>query len=693
MGFQRQTKAILPAGLDLRVPSDIGEGSLVLTNWKPTAIGALRSRTGHEVLANFANRVTSNYLANGSTRYVGTSTGQLFRGATSIATGLTAPTARLVTLNDYTWIMDPSAQKKDNGSAVTPWWPAPPGTAPTLATGGAGVISGLLRYYVTFVNADGHESNPSPISAEYTATTETVAVTVPAGSADYPIRRIYRLGGGLEDAFLVGELSTGTVFDDNYPNDAAIRDNITLEENHGPPPAGLGAVVYGARIVVWDEERLYWTPIDTPWYFPPDNTLPIGDTGDKIVTVTRKGNSLRIYKQRSIACLYGDPDDLSGALEEGKVTSIGIVGPLAWAEDGPMDYIFSGDGVYRFDGNAAVKVSAELDPLFDGESKLVGINNSQVMPPIDFDHLAAVAMSIRRRELWVSYPVAGSGGLNGHTAKLDLASGRWSSDSRGITAMVFEGSDRGFTGGIGNQIVALDSGDRDDTAGIEVAYMSRYDDQGKPHNPKEYGELVLEDVFTNGKSLQCVAYFDRGATTLALGTVVSGASQPAKLILPFGAAGRVADNVAIAIEGDADGASEIIIGQMTLAYQLQPRKGKLLFTQIVDLQGPLLHEATEAEPDIDAGAADIVVELLVGGSTSAMAVTATWTLATAANPGRRKFSKTFDAPLYGKLWRARLTSAEPFQIWSFPLRVRAIPAFADGTQQQKWRMPVMAPGN
>jgi hypothetical protein len=697
VGFQRQTKPIVPAGIDLRVPSDVGEGSLILTNWKPTALGALRSRTGHEVLATFADNVTSNYLANGSTRYVGTEAGKLYRGATEIATGLSSPTSRLVTMNEYTWIIDPTLAKKDNGSVLSPWWPAAPSSAPTLATGGAGVVNGAVRYYVTFANADGHESNPSPISAEYTAATETVDVTVPAGTSDYPIRYIYRLGGGLENAFRVGELGAGggTVLADNYPNDAAIRDNLVLEDNHDAPPAAKGAVIYGARIVVWDDDALYWTPINEPYYFPADNRLPMGDTGDKIVTVTRKGNSLRIYKQRTIACLYGDPDDLSGALEEGKVETIGIVGPLAVAGDGAIDYLFSRDGVYAFDGNSIRKVSAELDPIFDGESKIVGVNNGGLMPAINLAELSAVALGIRYRELWVSYPVAGAT-RNTYTAKLDLATGRWCGDSRGITAFNWEGSDRGFTGAINRDIVALDSADTDAGDGINVNWMSRYDNQGFPHNPKEYGELVLEDVFTNGKSLDCTAYFNRGvaggADTLALGVVVSPSGQPTKLVLPFSTNGRVADDVAIGIAGDADGASEIIIGRMTLVYHLQPRRGKLLFTQIVDLSSPFAHEAVEIDLDIDSGAADITA-VLQGAIHGDLADVATWSLDTDANPGRRKFPKVFAAPVFGKLWRLRCSSTQPFQIWSARLRVRALPVLADGVQGQSWRMPAASPGN
>lgn len=694
MGYQRQTKPIVPAGIDLRTPSDIGEGSLVSTNWKPTALGSLRSRTGHEVLSTFADNITSNYLANGSTRYVGTEAGILYRGASSIVTGLTAPTLRLVTMNDFTWIMDPSAQKKDDGTTVTNWWPAPPGAAPTAASGGAGVVDGAVRYFVTRANAYGHESNPSPISAEYAANTETVDVTFAAAPADWPITYLYRIGGGLESAFRVGEAASGTVISDNYPNDAAIRDNIPLEENHDAPPAGKGALAYGARLVAWDDENLYWTPIDTPYYFPADNRLPIGDTGDKIVTVVRKGNSLRIYKERTVACLYGDPDDLSGALEEGKVETIGLVGPLAVAGDGAIDYVFSRDGLYSFDGNSIRKVSAELDPIFGGEMKIVGVNNGGLMPPIDLTNLSAVALGIRYRELWVSYPIGGSAGRNSHTAKLDLATGRWFGDSRGISHFLWEGSDRGFTGAIDLDVVALDSADTDDGIGITVNWMSRYDDQGLPNNPKEYGELTMEDVFTNGKTLDVTAYFDRGTVApVVLGTITSPSGQPAPpIILPFSTDGVVGNNVAIGIAGNADGASEIIIGRMTLAFHVQPRRGKLLFTQIVDLSSPFAHEAAELDLDIDSGAADIDA-MLSGAIHGAMADLTTWTLATAANPGRQKFPNVFTTTLYGKLWRLKCSSAEPFQIWSARLRVRAIPALADGVKGQKWRMPAMSPGN
>lgn len=687
MPYERESKQLMPAGLDLRMPSGVGEGSLVLKNWKPTALGSLRSRVGHEVLESFIGSAHTLWLAEGSDRYVGADN-RLYKNNVQIYSGLTGIPLRLTKLNGYVWIADPAGAKKEAGGVVTDWWPAPPVTPPSGVPGAAGVLSGSdLRYFVTFANADGHESNPSPISAAVTVTNQEVDLTLPAGPADWPIRKVYRIGGGLEQAFQVASVSSGTTHSDNYPNDAAIRDNLVLEEDHDAPPAGgKGALVYGARMIIWDDHRLYWSPVDRPYYIPASNSVPIGDEGEAILTVRAKGNEVRVYLNRSLWTAYGDLDSLAGLIER-KVDNVGIVGPHAVAEDGAIDYIHSRDGVYRYDGNQAAKVSGPLDPIFDGESQIVGVGSGDLAPKVSLANLFYLSMGIRFKELWVSYPVDSVGDLTpDYTVKLDLATGRWSQDDRGVRLFNWEGGDRSFTGVILNSVVALDSGDTDAGDPINLNYLSRYWDQGFPDNPKHYAELVLEDVYTAGQPLTVTVIFNRGATTLPLGTI--NTSTPTVVRFPIGDEGTVADNIAIEINGDST--AEVIIGKMTIAYQVLPRRSKSAFTRVIDLGSPHVKEAVEIEIDLDI-TADTQVALYCDSPIFGSVVEVeTWTI---TGTGRRIRPRQFAAPFFGKLWKLHISSTGEFQVYGARLKVRELPAYADGSFNQSWTMPFVAPGN
>jgi len=60
-----------------------------------------------------------------------------------------------------------------------------PGTAPTVADGGAGVLTGTFSYKRTFKNSvTGHESNPSGKSADLTVTSKNITVGGLGGATD-----------------------------------------------------------------------------------------------------------------------------------------------------------------------------------------------------------------------------------------------------------------------------------------------------------------------------------------------------------------------------------------------------------------------------------------------------------------------------------------------------------------------------
>lgn len=99
-------------------------------------------------------------------------------------------------------------------------------TAPTVATGAAGTLTGSYEYVITFVTAAG-ETLQGPDSAAVSPSAQQVTLTnIPVGGVGTTARRIYRDKNGSGVYRRVGEITnnTATTFTDNVP-DATVAGN------------------------------------------------------------------------------------------------------------------------------------------------------------------------------------------------------------------------------------------------------------------------------------------------------------------------------------------------------------------------------------------------------------------------------------------------------------------------------------
>ena len=687
---EREVKQILPGGINLHLPVDAGEENLtlVLENWRADAWGKLRSRFGHgPAVYTAGSRIHSISYASQVGYHLGAGT-VVQRGNSVIGTGLDGRPISPVAFGGFVWIMNQASGKqlKDNGTTVSVWLPAAPTHGPTATAGGPGNLTGDLTYYVTFSTDDDHETNPYPVGAFVGVSSQQVELTnIPIGGAGVTKRHIYRIGGSLENAYRVATIhdNVTTTHTDNLPDTDAIVAGIILEPDHDPPPQAAGlAGPYNSRLIAYDivgyPNRLAWTKVNRPWYFPASNYTPVGDSGERILAVTLKSNQLWIYKERSIWRMVGDFEDFQGEIES-TYSVVGLAAPKGVASYGAVDFIVTTAGIYRFNGDTAVEVSQDIRPIFLGET--VSFGSGAVLPGIDLANISKCCLAIYRNQLWFSYPRVGQS-VNTNTAVYDIASGRWFQDRRGFDALYWDGAK--LWGGISNGMHALEEGTTDNGQPIPCVFHSRYWHLGAPDNPKHFVELVVEHN-TGGQNVTVKLFYNNGAIEEPLATINS--TQWTRSIIPLGGGnGTNAFNAALVLDGNF--LTQVEIYRMALVYHVQPRQTRSVLTEAFDFNFPYLKEADEVE--IDAAINDsLTVKIWSDGTGGDVVVVENRTVPYSPGAGRRVYQVPFLQRRYGRIWRIQLQSNQPFQVWEARLHMRIVPVQVAGSQA--WITPEVSP--
>lgn len=155
---------------------------------------------------------------------------------------------------------------------------------PTVATAGAGNLSGTLQYCYTYYNEeDGTESIPTPYSQEITATNNQVVVTY-VNSTDPQVShvRLYRLGGTLTSMFMVAEIPNDeslvqVQYTDNVKDVDATRVPLSSYTNY-PAFEGLSYLTEADTMLFAAKgNKLYFTEVGFPDYWSEFNYILIDD--------------------------------------------------------------------------------------------------------------------------------------------------------------------------------------------------------------------------------------------------------------------------------------------------------------------------------------------------------------------------------------------------------------------------------
>lgn len=439
-----------------------------------------------------------------------------------------------------------------------------------------GAVEGRdVQHYYTYVNTDGHESNPSPVSVALSANRRGVDVTV-AASADAQVTgiHIYRTGGTLGAVYRVtssAEANTNHTYADTKTDETLTSLNVKLAIDNDPPPAAAGlAGPFFGRLIAFNTTanpaRFFWSKKDAPWAFPgaanttTGNWADIGDTGYAILAATNNGLSMLLYKNDSIWRLIGDPGDSDGRCDK-LPSQVGLAGVNAICSGPDGDYFLGPDGVYFLanHGDIPRKISTKIDPIFKGQATTLFTGTSIAAMTTTVANRATSAMMYWNGNVFLSYPETGQSSPN-ITLRYDVASERWTQDSRAFTAF-YNKAGIPIGGTSGGLIRQMETTTQDAGSAYAITYQSRYDDQGAPDTQKTFEDLVIE-ADTGGATLTVAAYTNNGATTLTVTPSTFSTSAKTKTIFQFDTAGLGAQgyNLSVRISGNTNNADVVLYG-------------------------------------------------------------------------------------------------------------------------------------
>jgi len=358
-------------------------------------ISALKSRNGFQKIAGITGSTIctglyqlNNFLGHTEFYCVGTTIGKVEYAFESIIASAVVnnrtPTALydFTTINSYAIFVNGVDQNlKSIGNPTpggTPTYytlgiPAPL-VAPTAVVGGAGVLTGAYSYHYTYVNSQGQESNPSPVSATVNPAAQLVNLTIPVAPApvgasqQVTARYIYRTEAGGTTYFRVGTIGDNitTAFADNIPDSGL---GIQLEfDNNFPPPLSM---IENHKDRLWGVDpnfpsNLLFSKQYREGQWPILNSIPVGlDDGDVITSLVSFFDVLVVFKRKSIYVVSGD-QEFNFQLQEAQTDNrIGSVNNRCTAVVDNKVFFLSERGVYSFDGLRVKYESIKIEPIFD----------------------------------------------------------------------------------------------------------------------------------------------------------------------------------------------------------------------------------------------------------------------------------------------------------------------------------------
>lgn len=332
---------------------------------------------------------------------------------TEIGTGLQASgQPAMVPMSGKLCIFDGTKSWFYDGSVFGPLGVAAPSTPPTVTTNTSGTnLNGTYQWAVTFVRANGAESNPSPFTPQTSITNgQAVLSNIPTSSDTTVVgRNIYRIGG-TQSVWL--RVTSGTTIADNTSqtytdnaSDSSINGNPIMPVANTTPPPGYIACTYNDRMYLAGDpahpSRVYYSEIGMPdaWGsgFNWEDIDP--DQGGSVTGLATVGQSLVMFKNSRPYVMQGQPPYNETIFPTLAPQGCSHPGSVAQTPGGAT---FLGyDGIYLTDGFTGDIVPDDQNPARRNklEPLIEAIDYTQPISAVFFDrqyYLAVTANAIRQ---------------------------------------------------------------------------------------------------------------------------------------------------------------------------------------------------------------------------------------------------------------------------------------------------------
>ena len=409
-------------------------------------------------------------------------------------------------------------------------------------TGGAGALTGTYTWKVTFVAANGEESDGSSDTAPAVLSAQQGSLTtIPVGDTRTVARNIYRKGNTLTSHYLVGTINdnVSTTYSDNQTDTATLTTGVILS---GDVPGDYPNTRLGntqVRFPVYHYDRIFWVVPGTNkliwskplngFAYPVINEIDVGDSKPCVRAVSIFGE-LIIIKTDSIWRFTGT-DESSFDLSQ-TPSAVGTDQPFTVVAN-PDKIIFANRwGLWVFNGYTSQPLTPKLDLWFKQLDRtnvsLFGVNGfhppevASATVPLNFD-----AVGNSEKYVW-SYAKAGEA-TNSTILMFDLKHMNITKREPGateplslaidpVTGFVYMGDNTGFVSLLDDWNGATGGG-----SAVNFDFQHGYQDLQRGSNKAIWGaEFYLN---TNGQSLVPTIYYDGGAASEALPAISTTSLQ------------------------------------------------------------------------------------------------------------------------------------------------------------------------
>lgn len=272
-----------------------------------------------------------------------------------------------------------------------------PLTAPTIASGGGGVLTGSYRWKISFVydSIAARESTMGPASATFVAAGDQAALSaIPLGGTGVTSRNVYRTKANGSTFFFVGSIpdNVTTTFADNVADNAQ-GTNQGPDDNGIPPTGSQFVIAWRGRMVYAktpsQPQRVFLAAINStekspgggttihgagPEIFPASHFIDVGDDNSPITGLAVLQDQLVIFKEDKIYNLQGD--DARDMAAWASQSATGCIAPKTIVNmKGTIFFLGRNEGsptVYSFDGSQAEDLSLVIEPTLRTNIRALG---------------------------------------------------------------------------------------------------------------------------------------------------------------------------------------------------------------------------------------------------------------------------------------------------------------------------------